>query len=474
MRAPYVPYLLMAAFGLLAVVIRLQGKTVNPFSRKQVKCNNSLIPKDFDYSKSTNLSCPISDIQSDEVIYVPQPGEKGEIAIMYNLKIHSKTIFPERSAHAVFDMYVHVHDAKTKELLHTFHSTDDNVETNFDDNAIISAQRELALIPSNHNFKSKKGGEAGRSILLGADREVYYRIKFNSLSVYSGQKAEFYIVDQYSTGRYLFNLGVATRAPHYHLRLLFMTGTFFAVLLVLLAYLYVLVSGGHLRNNISIYFVLILHLIALLYAEPFSFRSGAFGKFEDLVHYKHIIMFVSLDFLVSYFAIIVNLKAFSTKLASLLFWLIILFDVVSHGFRNAGIQDSIDDKRIEWRNGYYSWSGRANNDVVGIIFMIKMVVVTLCAIFMAFKTARGSEYYKHLFGLPVVVTLFNMFINKHMMAIRAEQNHTGLLSIEYAFLPLLLITFQVLSLGQSTDYSLLPVDEKSDNIWKKTLRTIVQ
>jgi hypothetical protein len=136
------------------------------------------------------------------------------------------------------------------------------------------------------------------------------------------------------------------------------------------------------------------------------------------------------------------------------------------------IQDTLHDTRRGYRPQYQSWSGDSNSNLAQVLYTIKSIILLLCLARSFCFPRRLPEYYRHKLSLHLILILIGYTSMNKSFPLKAAEQNTAKLILEYVYVPLYLVIFQHLSFGSTTDYSQLPTSPKQDALWKKAVRII--
>jgi hypothetical protein len=461
-RYPVVSIAVPAAFVLLTLPI-LFLKPDLPLARQQVQCVDLGLWKGPGINAT---SCPIVNVEHASITFWNEPelSETSELVLTGLIKKYSLTLLKDEEATLELDATVTLFDKASNKPVEKFTIRSDKED------------RKVGFPPVPDSYFTLRDPEKRRIdtseqievMRVPYDPAVYYEVRIHALRIISGYKENSYYVDFYQEGLYLFNLMLSgTNVDRYSRRLFAEQACFFAVLLLTVVYL-ALWCWKHQGADFKPWFVVALHACALVYTENWSHY---FGDYHDQVQYKYLVMHCGLLSMTSYYIAYIQ-TVDHRRFANMLFWALTLLDVIMLGARNVSIQDTLHDTRRGYRPQYQSWSGDSNSNLAQVLYTIKSIILLLCLARSFCFPRRLPEYYRHKLSLHLILILIGYTSMNKSFPLKAAEQNTAKLILEYVYVPLYLVIFQHLSFGSTTDYSQLPTSPKQDALWKKAVRII--
>jgi hypothetical protein len=432
-------------------------------ARQQVQCVNKGLWKD----KGRNAtSCPISNIETASMTFWNEPELQNttELVLLGLIKKYSLTVLMDDVATLAIDATVTLFDKATNQAVDKYSIRSDKED------------RKVGFPPMPDNYFALTDelklrfdtSEVIEVLRVPYDPSVFYEVRIHALRINSGYKENSYYHDFYQEGLFLFNLMISSTNVDRYSRRLFAQQACFCVVALLAVYFLVVWCWRYRTADFKPWFVLGLHVCALVYTENWS---NYFGDYHDQVQYKYLVMHTGFFFMMNYYIAYIqtiDLRRF----ANMLFWSLNLVDVIMLGARNVSIQDTLHDTRKGYRKEYQSWSGDSNSNLAQVLYTIKSIILLLCLLRSFCLGRRLPEYYRHKQSLHLILILIGFTCIAKAFPLKAAEQNTAKLVMEYAYVPLYLLIFQHLSLGSTTDYSQLPTSEEEDTLWKKAVRII--
>jgi hypothetical protein len=425
---------------LITTIAITSMRRVEVYDRHAVDCMNKYISNDT----IRTGGCPISTIDASYMIYRnddAHASEPADVVVMASMKIHSKICTEQRDSTMKIDSTVRVYDKASHSLLHTYRNHEDTSYPFHIQPNNVSTETEVYRVKYNSS--------------------VYYRVDINRVVITRGTIEAMYPTDHYHTGGFLLNMYIHTTVyDAYYMRRTCMSICLCIVVILSIYYAYSIIRYTHLYA-FTAFFVVILHLVSILYCETYTDLSLTY-------HSKHLSMYVGIDMILSYY----SAKMVGNRLVSNISMIVLLiFDVVIYGLRNHSIHDMMHSVDVYFAADYFSESPLTLSGTSIIIRWCKLFIICICYMYMLISKKLALHYY-HIY-IPMI-QLFLIYFYTPMFPFRPEEKNIHKIVLEYAYIPIILLSLQSVSISSISHHSVLssmPSLPKS-RIWQKCMRTI--